>query len=47
MLAADPLTLQNIGEHFGISRERARQILTRIMQNLRNFFEDQGLMASD
>lgn len=43
MLAEKPLTLQEIGEEFGITRERVRQIESRILQNLRKFFEEEGL----
>lgn len=35
MMADDPLTLQEIGNHFGISRERARQIEARLIKQLR------------
>jgi RNA polymerase sigma-32 factor len=45
MLAEDPLTLQQIGENFGITRERVRQIEARILQNLRKFFEEEGLKS--
>jgi RNA polymerase sigma-32 factor len=37
MLADQPLTLQEIGERYGISRERARQIEARITTRLRTF----------
>ena len=47
MLAEKPMTLQEIGESFGITRERVRQIESRILQNLRKFFEEQGLKAPD
>ncbi len=43
MLADDPQTLQQIGEHFGITRERVRQIEFRILQNLRKYFNNQGM----
>jgi len=33
-LRSDPLTLEVIGEHFGISRERVRQIESRAMEKL-------------
>jgi RNA polymerase sigma-32 factor len=45
MLAEQPMTLQEIGEVFGITRERVRQIEARILANLRKFFEEQGLKA--
>ena len=43
MLAEDPMTLQQIGESFGITRERVRQIEARILQNLRKYFDELGL----
>jgi RNA polymerase sigma-32 factor len=39
LIAEDPLTLQELGDHFGISRERVRQIEARITMNLRNFLK--------
>lgn len=38
----DPATLQEIGDRYGISRERARQIEARIVKNLRKFVEEKG-----
>jgi len=37
LLAEDPLTLQQLGEEFGVSRERVRQIEKRLLQKLRNY----------
>jgi RNA polymerase sigma-32 factor len=37
MVVEDPLTLQEIGEKYGISRERVRQIEERIKQRLRDY----------
>ena len=37
LLTDDPETLQEIGERFGISRERVRQIETRLKNRLRDF----------
>ncbi|MEA2626217.1 MAG: polymerase sigma-32 factor [Candidatus Binatota bacterium] len=37
LLAEDPLTLQEIGEIYGISRERVRQIEERLKKRLREF----------
>ena len=31
----EPKTLQEIGDHFGISRERARQLEARILKQLK------------
>ncbi len=35
----DPITLQQIGEKFGVSRERARQIEERLKKNFKSFVE--------
>ncbi len=37
LLTEEPATLQEIGEQFGISRERVRQIETRLKNRLRDF----------
>jgi len=37
LLTEDPATLQEIGERFGISRERVRQIESRLKNRLRDF----------
>jgi RNA polymerase sigma-32 factor len=37
LLTEDPATLQEIGDRFGISRERVRQIETRLKNRLRDF----------
>jgi RNA polymerase sigma-32 factor len=37
----DPLTLQDIADHFQVSRERIRQIEERALIKLRNIFESQ------
>jgi RNA polymerase sigma-32 factor len=39
MLADEPQTLQEIGDHYGISRERVRQIESRLKRRLRDFLE--------
>lgn len=43
LLAEVPLTLQQIADEYGISKERARQIEERIIEKLRDFFKDSGL----
>ena len=43
----DPLTLQEVGEKLGITRERVRQLEARIIKNLREHLENEGLSASD
>ncbi len=41
LLTEDPLTLQEIGEKFGISRERVRQIEGRLKKKLKSFLEEE------
>jgi RNA polymerase sigma-32 factor len=41
LLAENPLTLQEIGDKYGISRERVRQIEERLKKRLRTFLEEQ------
>ena len=43
----EPLTLQEVGEKLGITRERVRQLEARILKNLRSHLESIGLNASD
>lgn len=43
----DPLTLQEIGERLGITRERVRQLEARILRKMRTFLEEEGYSASD
>ena len=40
LLAEEPLTLQQIGKRFGISRERVRQIEERLLKKLRKYLEE-------
>ena len=42
MLAENPLTLQEVGDRYGISRERARQLEARILKKLREFIQKKG-----
>jgi len=42
LLAEDPPTLQEIGARFGISRERVRQIETRLKRRLKEFLKEQA-----
>lgn len=46
-LTEDPLTLQEIGERYGVSRERARQIEKRMLDRLRGYLEDELGTAVD
>ncbi len=39
LLAEEPLTLKELGDHFNISRERVRQLETRLLKRLREFLE--------
>jgi RNA polymerase sigma-32 factor len=39
LLAEDPMTLQEIGDRYGISRERVRQIENRVKRKLRAHLE--------
>ena len=41
LLADPPLTLQEIGERYGISRERARQLEKRLLDRLRTFLKNE------
>ncbi len=49
LIADDPMTLQDIGTHFGVSRERARQIeaqlIGRIREHLRREIPDFDVVA--
>jgi RNA polymerase sigma-32 factor len=40
-MAEEPLTLQEIGDRFGITRERARQIERRMMDRLKEYLEQE------
>lgn len=40
MIAEEPVTLQELGEEFGVSRERVRQLEARISGKLRSFLQD-------
>ncbi len=41
LIAEDPLTLQQIGDQFGISRERVRQIESRLKKKLKAYLEEE------
>jgi RNA polymerase sigma-32 factor len=47
MIAEEPLTLQEIGEKYGVSRERVRQIEERIKKRLRAYLVDEIPDISD
>ena len=42
LLSDQPLTLQQIGDKYGITRERARQLENRIIENLKEFVQKKG-----
>jgi RNA polymerase sigma-32 factor len=42
LLSEEPPTLQEVGARFGISRERVRQIESRLKRRLREFLKDQA-----
>jgi len=39
LLSDDPVTLQEVGERFGVSRERARQVEERIKKRFKEFLK--------
>ncbi len=41
LVSEDPLTLQELGDRFGVSRERVRQLEARLTSHLRAFLEEQ------
>ncbi len=41
LLSEEPLTLQEIGDRFGISRERVRQIESRLKKRLKTYLEEE------
>ena len=38
------MTLQEIGDKYNISRERARQLEAKIVRNLKKFVKEQGVI---
>ncbi len=47
LMVDSPMTLQEIGDLFGVSRERARQLEARILKKLKKFLNDQVDELSD
>ncbi len=43
LLSELPLTLQEIADDYGITKERVRQIESRLIQRLKEFFKDSGV----
>ena len=44
LLKEKPITLQEIGDHYSISRERARQIEAKIIKKLKAFVSSKGIL---
>jgi RNA polymerase sigma-32 factor len=47
MLKENPPTLQAVGEQYGITRERVRQIEQRIIKKLKEFVAEKGTLSVD
>ena len=47
LLNEEPLTLREIGEKYGISRERVRQIEERVKKKLKNYLSKELKDVSD
>lgn len=47
LIAESPKTLQEVGDKYGISRERARQLEARIIQKLRTYVESRGMLDAE
>jgi RNA polymerase sigma-32 factor len=43
IMAEEPITLQDVGDKFGITRERARQLETKVLRKIRDRLEDAGI----
>ncbi|MEN9529329.1 MAG: hypothetical protein RI932_1202 [Pseudomonadota bacterium] len=43
ILAEDPVTLQDVGDKFGITRERARQLEAKVIRKIRERLEEAGI----
>ena len=44
LMAEEPLTLQQLGDRYGITRERARQIEAKIVGKLKEFVKQRGVL---
>lgn len=44
IMSEEPLTLQELGDRYGITRERARQIESRIISKLKVFVSEKGVL---
>ena len=47
IMSETPLTLQEIGDRYKITRERARQLEAKVISRLRAFVKDQGIIDID
>jgi RNA polymerase sigma-32 factor len=47
LMVDSPMTLQQIGDLFGVSRERARQLESRILKKLKKFLSDEVVELGD
>jgi RNA polymerase sigma-32 factor len=47
LLTEEPLTLQELGDRFGISRERTRQLERRLLDRLKDYLEEELGSAVD
>ncbi len=41
IMSEEPLTLKEVGDHFSVSRERVRQIESRLLKKLREFLQEE------
>ena len=44
LLSESPMTLQEIGDKYGVSRERARQLEANLFKKLKKFIKEQGVI---
>lgn len=47
IMAQKPLTLREIGDRYGVSRERARQLEAKVIKNLKKFVKNKGTIDVD
>ena len=45
LMAEDPKTLQQLGDEFGVSRERVRQVEKRLLQRMRTYLQNEASEA--
>jgi RNA polymerase sigma-32 factor len=44
IMAEEPITLQDVGDKFGITRERARQLETRVLKRIKEKIMEKGVL---